>query len=265
MSLPLGANPFIPTGASGFSTLVRKELLRFFKVSFQTIAAPVLTAILYLMIFAQALTDNVKLPGSMNYTTFLVPGLVMMSVLQNSFANSSSSLIQSKITGNLVFVLLPPLSHLELFGAYVIGSMVRGMTVGLGVFLATVWFTNVQFVAPLWIIVFALFGSAILGTMGLIAGILAEKFDQIAAFQNFIIMPLTFLAGVFYSVHSLPPFWYAVSHLNPFFFMVDGFRYGFYGVSDVPPTTSLAIIAVCLVVVSAIALRLLKTGYKMRY
>ena len=265
MSLQTGANPFIPSGSSGFSTLVRKELLRFFKVSFQTIAAPVLTAILYLMIFAQALTDNVKLPGNMNYTSFLVPGLVMMSVLQNSFANSSSSLIQSKITGNVVFVLLPPLSHFELFGAYVIGSMVRGMTVGLGVFLATVWFTNVQFVAPLWIIVFALLGSAILGTMGLIAGIWAEKFDQIAAFQNFIIMPLTFLAGVFYSVHSLPPFWYAVSHLNPFFFMVDGFRYGFYGVSDVPPTTSLAIVSVCLVVVSAIAMRLLQSGYKMRY
>jgi ABC-2 type transport system permease protein len=219
--------PLEPVLGSGFSTLLRKELLRFFKVSFQTIAAPVLTAILYLMIFAQALTDNVRLPGNLNYATFLVPGLVMMSVLQNSFANSSSSLIQSKITGNIVFVLLPPLSHWELFGAYVLGSMVRGMTVGTGVFLATVWFTKVQFIAPGWIIVFALLGSAILGTMGLIAGIWAEKFDQIAAFQNFVIMPLTFLAGVFYSVHSLPPFWYSVSHLNPFFFMVDGFRYGF--------------------------------------
>jgi ABC-2 type transport system permease protein len=252
-------------GGSGFSTLVRKELLRFFKVSFQTIAAPVLTAILYLMIFAQALTDNVRLPGNLNYATFLVPGLVMMSVLQNSFANSSSSLIQSKITGNIVFVLLPPLSHWEVFGAYVIGSMVRGMTVGLGVFLATVWFTNVQFVAPVWIVVFALLGSAILGTMGLVAGVWAEKFDQIAAFQNFIIMPLTFLAGVFYSVHALPPFWYAVSHLNPFFYMVDGFRYGFFGVSDVAPMTSLLVVVASLLIVSAVALRLLKSGYKLRY
>lgn len=252
-------------GGSGFSTLVRKELLRFFKVSFQTIAAPVLTAILYLMIFAQALTDNVRLPGNLNYATFLVPGLVMMSVLQNSFANSSSSLIQSKITGNIVFVLLPPLSHWEVFGAYVIGSMVRGMTVGLGVFLATVWFTNVQFVAPVWIVVFALLGSAILGTMGLVAGVWAEKFDQIAAFQNFIVMPLTFLAGVFYSVHALPPFWYAVSHLNPFFYMVDGFRYGFFGVSDVAPMTSLLVVVSSLLIVSAVALRLLKSGYKLRY
>jgi ABC-2 type transport system permease protein len=257
--------PLEPVLGSGFSTLLRKELLRFFKVSFQTIAAPVLTAILYLMIFAQALTDNVRLPGNLNYATFLVPGLVMMSVLQNSFANSSSSLIQSKITGNIVFVLLPPLSHWELFGAYVLGSMVRGMTVGTGVFLATVWFTKVQFVAPMWIFVFALLGSAILGTMGLIAGIWAEKFDQIAAFQNFVIMPLTFLAGVFYSVHSLPPFWYSVSHLNPFFFMVDGFRYGFFGVSDVAPTTSLMVVLASLIVTSAIALRLLKSGYKLRH
>jgi ABC-2 type transport system permease protein len=257
--------PLEPVLGSGFSTLLRKELLRFFKVSFQTIAAPVLTAILYLMIFAQALTDNVRLPGNLNYATFLVPGLVMMSVLQNSFANSSSSLIQSKITGNIVFVLLPPLSHWELFGAYVLGSMVRGMTVGTGVFLATVWFTKVQFIAPGWIIVFALLGSAILGTMGLIAGIWAEKFDQIAAFQNFVIMPLTFLAGVFYSVHSLPPFWYSVSHLNPFFFMVDGFRYGFFGVSDVAPTTSLMVVLASLAVTSAIALRLLKSGYKLRH
>jgi ABC-2 type transport system permease protein len=257
--------PLQPELSSGFSTLLRKELLRFFKVSFQTIAAPVLTAMLYLMIFAQALTDNVRLPGNLNYATFLVPGLVMMSVLQNSFANSSSSLIQSKITGNIVFVLLPPLSHWELFAAYVLGSMVRGMTVGSGVFLATVWFTNVQFVAPHWIFIFALLGSAILGTMGLIAGIWADKFDQIAAFQNFVIMPLTFLAGVFYSVHSLPPFWYSVSHLNPFFFMVDGFRYGFFGVSDVAPTTSLMIVLISLVVTSAIALRLLKSGYKLRH
>jgi ABC-2 type transport system permease protein len=207
----------------------------------------------------------VRLPGNLSYTTFLVPGLVMMSILQNAFANSSSSLIQSKVTGNVVFVLLPPLSHWELFGAYVIGSMVRGMTVGFGVFIATVWFTNVQFVAPLWILVFGLFGSAILGTMGLIGGIWAEKFDQIAAFQNFVIMPLTFLAGVFYSVNSLPPFWNTVSHLNPFFYMVDGFRYGFYGISDVPPTTSLAVVVVTLIAVSMVALRLLKSGYKMRY
>lgn len=141
----------------------------------------------------------------------------MMSVLQNSFANSSSSLIQSKITGNIVFVLLPPLTHWELFGAYVLASMLRGLAVGAGVFLCTFWLGSFKFVYPLWTLAFALLGSAILGTMGVIAGIWAEKFDQIAVFQNFIIMPLTFLAGVFYSTQSLPPFWQWVSHFNPFF------------------------------------------------
>jgi len=199
------------------------------------------------------------------YTSFLLPGLVMMSVLQNAFANSSSSLIQSKITGNIVFLLLAPLSHREMYAAYVLASMMRGMAVGAGVFFVTAWFAHLSFAAPAWILAFALLGSAILGTMGLIAGIWAEKFDQIAAFQNFIIMPLTFLSGVFYSVKSLPGFWQTLSHLNPFFYMVDGFRYGFFGVSDVPPATSLAVVAATLAGVSAIALRLLASGYRLRH
>jgi ABC-2 type transport system permease protein len=250
---------------SGFSTLLAKELRRFFKVSFQTIAAPVLTALLYLLIFSHVLEGRVMVFEKVSYTSFLIPGLVMMSVLQNAFANASSSLIQSKITGNIVFVLLPPLAHWELFGAYVLGSMVRGMVVGLGVFIVTAWFAHLTFAAPWWILVFALGGSAILGTMGLIAGIWAEKFDQLAAFQNFLIMPATFLAGVFYSVHSLPDFWQAVSHLNPFFYMVDGFRYGFFGVSDVPPFISLGIVIGTFLVSALVALTMLSKGYKLRH
>jgi ABC-2 type transport system permease protein len=200
-----------------------------------------------------------------NYTSFLVPGLVMMSVLQNAFANSSSSLIQSKITGNLVFILLPPLSHVEILSAYVTASVVRGIAVGLGVFIITAWFAHLSFVAPLWIIVFAFLGAAILGTMGVIAGIWAEKFDQLAAFQNFLITPATFLAGVFYSIQKLPPFWLAVSHFNPFFYMIDGFRYGFFGKSDVSPWTSLAIVAVFFLVLAAVAINLLRRGYKLRH
>jgi len=188
----------------------------------------------------------------------------MMSVLQNAFANSSSSLIQSKITGNIVFVLLSPLSHREMFAAYVLASMLRGMAVGAGVFVTTAWFAQVSFASPGWILAFALLGSAILGTMGLIAGIWAEKFDQLAAFQNFIIMPMTFLSGVFYSVHSLPGVWQTVSHLNPFFYMVDGFRRGFFGVSDVSPWLSLAIVGASFAVVAAVTLRLLAIGYKLR-
>jgi ABC-2 type transport system permease protein len=249
---------------NGWETLFYKEVLRFWKVSFQTVGAPVLTAVLYMLIFGHVLQDRVKVYGTVEYTAFLVPGLVMMSVLQNAFANSSSSLIQSKITGNLVFLLLTPLSHWSWFVAYVGASMARGLMVGLGVFVVTVMFGQPGFVQPVWIAVFALLGAAMLGALGLIAGLWAEKFDQMAAFQNFVIMPMTFLSGVFYSIHSLPGFWQQVSHLNPFFYMIDGFRYGFFGVSDVSPWLSLGIVGTAMVVVSAIAVHLLRIGYKIR-
>jgi len=249
---------------AGWQTLLYKEILRFWKVSFQTVAAPVLTAMLYLLIFGHVLEDHVKVYDRISYTAFLVPGLVMMSVLQNAFANSSSSLIQSKITGNLVFVLLTPLSHWSWFIAYVGASVARGLAVGVGVFAVTAFFGRPSFEHPLWIITFAVLGAAMLGSLGLIAGLWAEKFDQMAAFQNFIIMPMTFLSGVFYSIHSLPPFWQGVSHLNPFFYMIDGFRYGFFGVSDVSPWLSLAIVGSAMLVVGGIAVHLLRIGYKIR-
>jgi ABC-2 type transport system permease protein len=249
---------------TGWRTLLYKEVLRFWKVSFQTVAAPVLTAVLYLLIFGHVLQNNVKVYDRIEYTAFLIPGLVMMSVLQNSFANSSSSLVQSKIMGSLVFVLLTPLSHWSWFFAYVGSSVARGLAVGLGVLVVTAFFARPDFVAPLWILVFVLMGSAMLGALGVIAGLWAEKFDQMAAFQNFVIMPMTFLSGVFYSIRSLPPVWQDVSHLNPFFYMIDGFRYGFFGVSDVSPWLSLAIVGTALLVVSAIAVNLLRIGYKIR-
>ena len=248
----------------GARTLFYKEVLRFWKVSFQTVAAPVLTAVLYLLIFGHVLEDHVKVYDSVGYTSFLIPGLVMMSVLQNSFANSSSSLIQSKITGNLVFLLVTPLSHWAWFVAYVGASIVRGLVVGLGVILVTFWFAPPGLANPLWIISFAVLGAAIMGSLGLIAGLWAEKFDQIAAFQNFIIMPMTFLSGVFYSIKSLPPFWQGVSHLNPFFYMIDGFRRGFFGVSDVSPWISLGLVGVSFLLLAALALELLRRGYKIR-
>ena len=250
---------------AGAGTLFRKEVLRFWKVSFQTVAAPVLTALLYLLIFGHVLEDHVKVYEAVSYTSFLVPGLVMMSVLQNAFANSSSSLIQSKITGNLVFLLVAPLSHWAWFVAYAGASVVRGLVVGAGVLAVTAGFAHLRLAEPLWVLVFALLGAGMLGTLGLIAGLWAEKFDQLAAFQNFIIMPMTFLSGVFYSVHSLPGIWQKVSHLNPFLYMIDGFRHGFFGVSDVSPWTSLAVVGTSFAVVSAIALRLLASGYKLRH
>jgi ABC-2 type transport system permease protein len=249
---------------TGWQTLLYKEVLRFWKVAFQTVAGPVLTAMLYLLIFGHALEDHVKVYGTVSYTAFLVPGLAMMSVLQNAFANSSSSLIMSKVMGNLVFLLLTPLSYMHWYVAYVGAAVIRGVVVGVGVFAVSALFTNLSFEAPLWIFVFGVMGAALMGTLGLIAGLWAEKFDQLAAFQNFVVMPMTFLSGVFYSIHSLPAFWQGVSHFNPFFYMIDGFRYGFFGVSDVSPWLSLSVVGAALALVSTIAIQLLRTGYKIR-
>ncbi|MFA6311596.1 MAG: ABC transporter permease [Sterolibacterium sp.] len=249
---------------SGFPTLFYKEVLRFWKVGFQTVAAPVITALLYLLIFSHVLESRVQVYESVSYTAFLVPGLVMMSLLQNAFANSSSSLIQSKVTGSIIFVLLPPISYRAFYLAYVLAALVRGLSVGVGVLLATLWFAPLKFADPAWILVFAILGGGILASLGVIAGIWADKFDQLAAFQNFLIMPLTFLSGVFYSIHSLPPFWQQVSHWNPVFYMIDGFRHGFFGVSDVSPWQSLVIVATCFVLLSMLTLGMLKRGYKLR-
>ncbi|KJS68073.1 MAG: metal-dependent hydrolase [Comamonadaceae bacterium BICA1-1] len=250
---------------NGWQTLFYKEVLRFWKVGFQTVAAPVVTALLYLLIFGHVLQDRVQVFEGVAYTSFLLPGLIMMSVLQNAFANSSSSLVQSKVMGNLVFVLLTPLSHWAWFVAYVGSSIVRGLAVGLCVWLVTVWFVGFYLVYPLWILVFAVLGAGLLGALGVIAGLWADKFDQMAAFQNFLILPATFLSGVFYSIHSLPPFWQFVSHLNPFFYMIDGFRYGFLGHGDVSPWLSLAVLGTAWLIVGGLALHLLKTGYKLRH
>jgi len=250
---------------SGFPTLLHKELIRFWRVWFQTIVAPIITAMLYLLIFSHALAHRVSVYPGVDYISFLVPGLVMMSLLQNAFANSSSSLIQSKITGNIVFVLLPPISWFEFYAAYLIGSIFRGAMVGLGVWLGAWLFVPPHLQHPVWSLLFALLGGGLLGTLGIVAGIWSEKFDQLAAFQNFIIMPLTFLSGVFYSIHSLPTFWLNISRFNPVFYLIDGFRYGFFGISDVAPLTSLLVAGGCFVALSALCLLLLQRGYKLRH
>ena len=249
---------------SGFRTLLYKEVLRFWKVSFQTVAAPVLTALLYLLIFSHVLDEHVLVNG-VAYAAFLIPGLVMMSVLQNAFANSSSSLIQAKVTGSVVFVLLPPISYVEFYLAYMVGAVLRGLMVGFGVLVVTAWFAPLTFVSPGWILAFAVLGGGLMGSLGVVAGIWADKFDQLAGFQNFLIMPLTMLSGVFYSIHSLPLFWQRLSHFNPFFYMIDGFRYGFFGVSDVAPGISLTVVAVSFIAVALATLSMLRSGYKLRY
>lgn len=252
------------TGGSGFLTLLHKEMMRFIRVGFQTVAAPVVTALLYLLIFAQVLEDRVSVYDSVPYTSFLIPGLMMMSMLQNSFANPSSSLIQSRITGNLVFILLPPLSHREIFSAYVLAAIIRGLCVGIFIGLTALFFVRLPVAYPLWVLTFAILSCGIMATLGVIAGLWSEKFDQLAAFQNFLIMPATFLSGVFYSIHSLPPFWQTVSKWNPIFYTIDGFRYGFFAASDVSPWHSLTVVGTAFILLSFFALRLLKSGYKLR-
>lgn len=249
----------------GFRTLLYKEILRFLKVLVQTVGAPVLTALLYLLIFSHVLEDHVQVYPGVTYTAFLMPGLIIMSVLQNAFANASSSLIQSKITGNIVFVLLPPITYLEFFLAYLIAALVRGFTVGLGVLLVGLWFADLELRHPLWVLAFALTSGAVFSCVGILAGIWANQYDNLAAVQNFLIVPLTFLSGVFYSVHSLPPFWQAVSHFNPVFYMIDGFRYGFFGQGDVDPWLGLAVVTPWVLILAGLTLRMLKSGYKLRH
>ncbi len=250
---------------SGLSALFYKEMLRFWKVMVQTVVAPVVTALLYLLIFSHVLEAHVEVYPGVSYTSFLVPGLVMMSMLQNAFANSSSSLIQSKMQGNIVFVLLPPLSYLEFFLAYLGAAVIRGLVVGLGVWVVTLWFAPWQMPHWGWLLAYALLACAIMGAIGIVAGIWAEKYDQLAAFQNFLILPLTFLSGVFYSIYSLPPFWQGISHANPVFYLIDGFRYAFVGQSDTDPWLGLLVAGACFVAISALTLALLKSGYKLRH
>lgn len=248
----------------GTWTLLKKELLRFWRVMFQTVAAPVITALLYLLIFSHVLADRVQVYNDVPYTAFLIPGLMMMSMLQNAFANSSSSLIQSKVMGNIVFILLTPLTPVQMYTAFLIAAVVRGLFVGLCIYLVAYWFVELPLHAPALVIAFGLLGCALLATFGMIAGIWAERFDQMAAFQNFVIMPLSFLSGVFYSIHSLPAFWQQVSQFNPFFYMIDGFRHGFFGKGDVDPWLSLAVVSVTFIVLAGLTLKMLKSGYKLR-
>jgi len=249
----------------GFYTLLKKEVMRFWAVLGQTVSAPVITALLYLLVFAQALQGRtVAGYEGIDYTQFLVPGLVMMTVIQNSFANTSSSLIQSKVMGNIVFTLMAPIGPIEWFGAYILAALVRAALVATAMLAVTLLFVRLPIEAPLALFAVFLLSAASLAALGIIAGLWAQKFDQIAAFTNFIVTPLSFLSGVFYSVHSLPSFWYTASHLNPFFYMIDGFRYGFFGNADVPIAHSLLWISGFFVLVSGIAYWMLHSGYKMR-
>lgn len=248
----------------GFRTLLKKEVMRFWSVLAQTVTAPVITALLYLLVFAQAMQGRAEVYAGVGYTEFLVPGLIMMSVIQNAFANTSSSLIQSKVNGNLVFLLMAPLGAFEWFGAYVLAALVRCALVAVAMLAVTLLFVDLPLHSIGALLAMFLLAGGSLAVLGLMAAILAQKFDHLAAFTNFFITPLSFLSGVFYSVHALPAFWFTASHLNPFFYMIDGFRYGFFGVADVPFWHSLLWCTAFFVVSSTACLWMLITGYKLR-
>ena len=264
LSENLGANTLVMNRRVGFLTLLYKEIKRFWSVLGQTVTAPVITALLYLLVFAQAMQGRVSVYPGVSYTEFLIPGLVMMTVIQNSFANTSSSLTQSKIMGNLVFLLMAPLGPLEWFAAYVCAALARAAIVATAMLVVTLPFVHLPLREPLALLAMFVLSSGSLAVLGLIVGITATKFDHLAAFTNFFITPLSFLSGVFYSVHSLPPFWFKASHLNPFFYMIDGFRYGFFGAADAPIALSLCWALGFFLLSSGVCLWMLVTGYKLR-
>ncbi|MBA4284356.1 MAG: metal-dependent hydrolase [Xanthomonadaceae bacterium] len=249
----------------GFYTLLKKEVMRFWSVLGQTVTAPVLTALLYLLVFAQALQGRVVTGyDGVSYTQFLLPGLVMMTVLQNAFANTSSSLAQSKVNGNIVFLLMAPIGPVEMFLAYVSAALVRALLVALAMLAVAGPLVGLPIANPFALLAMFLLAGSALAVLGMIAGIVSTKFDHLAAFSNFIITPLSFLSGVFYSVHSLPEPWFTASHLNPFFYMIDGFRYGFFGHADVSIWLSLGWTAGFFLLMATICLWMLVTGYKLR-
>lgn len=263
--------PRIITGVNwiGLATLAKKEIARFMNVYLQTIAAPVITTLLYYAVFSLAFggagqgSDGHMVNG-VPYMTFLIPGLIMMSMSQNAFSNTSSSIIIAKVQGNIVDVLMPPLSAGELLAGYMLGALVRGVAVGA---------VSIAFLLPVahlplehaWaVVVFGVLGTVVLGLLGVIGGIWSEKFDHIAAVTNFIVMPLTMLSGTFYSIGQMTQGWQTLAHLNPFFYMIDGFRFGFIGAADMPVGIGIACLSTLAVVLWFVSWRMLASGYKIK-
>ena len=248
----------------GLRVLIGKETGRFVKVYAQTVIAPVINTLLFYIVFAFALGGSQRVIGDLPYLTFLAPGLVMMSMAQNAFANTSSSIVISKIQGNIVDVLMPPLSAFELTVGYTIGGILRGIVVGAASIACLTLLTDMRVLHPLYVVYYAIVGSMMLAVMGVLGGIWAEKFDHLAAVQNFIVMPATFLSGTFYTADKLPEAWRFLAHLNPFFYMIDGFRYGFIGESDGTLRVGMIVLAAVNIVLLSFAYRLISTGYKLK-
>lgn len=250
--------------SGGFWVLLNKEVRRFMRVATQTVVTPMVTTLLYLLVFVQVLEGRYSPAVDFSYAEFLVPGLIMMAVIQNAFANSSSSLLQAKMNGSITFMLIAPLSAFEILLAFVSASVLRGALVGLGVWSVASLLTDWNLLNPVWALVFLLLTGAALGLLGLIAAVIAEKFDHMSAFQNFVILPLTFLSGVFWSVKSLPEVWQPISALNPLLYMIDGFRYGMIGVSDFDPARSAGFAALFVALLFGLTWWMLHRGWRLR-
>ena len=248
----------------GLLTLIKREVGRFLNVYMQTIVAPVVTTLLFYTVFALAFGGIQRNVGNIPFMEFLAPGLIIMTMVQNSFANTSSSLVISKVQGNIVDILMPPLSALEIFLGFVTGSVIRGLTVGIVTVIVVQFFVPLHFHNIFLILTYAFLGTMMMGALGLAAGIWSEKFDHIAAVTNFIVTPLTFLSGTFYSIHQLPGIWSNVALFNPFFYMIDGFRYGFIGQADGNVMIGIVVLITINVLLTSLALWMLRTGYKIK-
>lgn len=248
----------------GLVTLVQREVGRFLNVYTQTILAPMATTLMFYTVFALAFGGLAKEINGISYMAFITPGLIMMTMAQNAFANTSSSLIISKVQGNIVDVLMPPLSAAELYWGYAVGAICRGLTVGFFTTVLLAVFAPIQIYSILAILAFAFLGSMMLGTLGIIGGIWSEKFDHIAAVTNFVVTPLTFLSGTFYSIDMMPELWQGIALFNPFYYMIDGFRYGFTGLGAGHVVIGLIVLTVINVILAFISYKMIKMGYKIK-
>ena len=260
----MGVRRFGQVNWLGTWTLVRREVRRFMNVWSQTVMAPLMNAGLFLLIFTIAIGPQRGDVMGVPFMTFLAPGILTMTVIQNAFANTSSSLGSAKIQGNIVDTLMPPLSGGELVAGYIGGAVARGILVAVVIAAGSALFLGVGMQQPVWVITFVLLGSVLMGGLGIIAGIFANKFDQLSAMSNFLITPLAFLSGTFYSIEALPPVMQALSHANPFFYIIDGVRFGMIGVSDSSPWTGVIVVVVACLVVIAICWRWMATGYRLK-
>ncbi len=260
----MGTRRFGRVNWLGLYTLASREVQRFLSVWTQTICAPLVTAGLFLLIFSIAIGPTRGDVMGVPFTHFIAPGILMMTVIQNAFANTSSSIVISKVQGNIVDTLMPPLSAGEIVLGYLAGAVARGVLVAFVIALGLMVFLNIVPQHPLWALTFAILGAAFLGGLGIVAGLYANKFDQMAAITNFIVTPLAFLSGTFYSVKALPPVLNEITHFNPIFYLIDGFRYGMIGVSDSSPQLGLAVAVAATIAISLIGWRMISTGARLK-